>query len=207
MKVSTEIKMMATLGVAGMLSGLLLVGVYLVTKPIIEQNRAEELQAAILEVLPGTVRTEARVLRGETLTQVERPEQGEAAVYAGYGAADEALGFAIPAEGGGFQDTIGLIYGFDPSTRRMTGMRVLQSLETPGLGDKIIKDQSFVGAFVGLLVDPEVVPVKKGDRQHDYEIDTISGATISSKAVVKIINKSNATWLPHIAAAGAGGDE
>ncbi len=198
MKATTELRMMLTLGVAGMLSGLALVGVYLVTKPIIERNEAEALQAAIFEVLPGAARQAPMVIRDDTLTEDPKPDKKEPTIYAGYDEAGALLGYAVPAEGGGFQDTIGLIYGVAADGRTLTGMRVLKSLETPGLGDKIIKDQSFVKAFEGLHVEPPIEAVKKGKRVSPNQLDAISGATISSKAVVKIINAANQTWLPHL---------
>jgi electron transport complex protein RnfG len=86
-------------------------------------------------------------------------------------------------------------------------MEVLESRETPGLGDKIIKDTDFVGNFRNLAVDPTVVVVKAG-RTSDNEVDAISGATISSQAVVKIINMSNERWMDRVTAlteAGNGG--
>ena len=196
MKVTTELRMMVTLGVAGVISGLALVGVYLATRPTIERNEAAALQAAIFEVIPGAMRQAPMVVRGETLTAVEAPEPKEPAIYAGYGAGDVLLGYAIPASGGGFQDTIGLIFGVAPGGRQLTGMRVLRSLETPGLGDKIIKDEGFVTAFEGLHAVPPIEAVKKGKGGAPHQVDAISGATISSKAVVKIINGANATWLP-----------
>ncbi|MHC4142111.1 MAG: FMN-binding protein, partial [Planctomycetota bacterium] len=42
--------------------------------------------------------------------------------------------------------------------------------------------------------EPEIVVVKDG-RDADNEVDAITGATISSKAVVKIINEANTRWL------------
>ncbi len=192
--------MLATLGIAGMLSGATLVGVYTVTAPRIERNRAEALEKAVYEVLPGAEKREAWVLRDGALV-VSEPESGEEAVYAGYNADGARVGFAVPTEGGGFQDTIRLIYGVDPERRLVLGMRVLESRETPGLGDKIIKDQAFVGAFFELAVDPGLSATKKGASKPG-EIDAISGATISSKAVVNIINRANEQWLPHMPAEG-----
>jgi electron transport complex protein RnfG len=199
--------MMGTLGFAGLCSGLAVVGIFLLTLPRIERNRAEALEAAIFRVLEGARSRAAFVLRGEDLVRFESPEGGlpkEEAVYAGYDEAGALLGFAIPAEGAGFQDTIKLIYGFDPGARRVVGMEVLESRETPGLGDKIIKDADFVGAFRDLAVEPEIVAVKSGSSG-DNEIDAISGATISSKAVVKIINASNERWLERVAALAGNG--
>ena len=55
----------------------------------------------------------------------------------------------------------------------------------------------FVGAFQDLAVEPEVIVTKKGAKQ-SYEVDAISGATISSKAVVRIINEANVRWLDRL---------
>jgi len=82
----------------------------------------------------------------------------------------------------------------------VTGMYVLESRETPGLGDKIFKDEAFVANFRALAVDPEIVLVK-GGRTADNEVDAITGATISSRAVVKILNTAHEAWRPRLEAA------
>ena len=200
-------RMLGTLGVAGLCSGLAVVGIFLVTQPRIERNRAEALEAAIFRVLAGARSRAAFVLRDAELVPFESPGgelPKEEAVYAGYDDAGALVGFAIPAEGAGFQDTIKLIYGFDAGARRVVGMEVLESRETPGLGDKIIKDQSFVENFRNLAVDPEIALVKAG-RSNENEVDAISGATISSKAVVRIINAANDRWSERVAALTKGG--
>jgi electron transport complex protein RnfG len=192
--------MMVTLGLAGLASGLALVGIYLITEPTIARNRAQALEAALYRVLPGSASRKAFVIRAGELKPLEGQTDrlpDEEAIYAGYDEAGSPVGFAIPAEGPGFQDTIKLIYGYDPFRRRVVGMEVLESRETPGLGDKIIKDEGFVAGFRDLAVAPEVVAVRRG-RTRDNEIDAISGATISSIAVVRIINEANARWLERL---------
>jgi electron transport complex protein RnfG len=194
---------MVTLGIAGLCSGLAIVGIFLVTQPMIERNRAEALEAAIYRVLDGAKTRVAFVLRDGKLTRFESPDDSlpkEEAVYAGYDEAGGLVGFAVPAEGPGFQDTIKLLYGYDVEKKRVVGMEVLESRETPGLGDKIIKDADFVGEFRDLAVDPEIVVVK-GGATRENEVDAISGATISSNAVVRIINESNSHWLDYLAQA------
>jgi electron transport complex protein RnfG len=196
--------MMATLGTAGFFSGLALVGIFLATAPLIERNRAAALEAAIYRVLPGAQTRKAFVVREGKLTPFESPGGSlpkEEAVYAGYDEEGNPLGFAIPAEGAGFQDTIKLIYGYDPSRRRVVGMEVLESKETPGLGDKIFKDLDFVANFQDLAIDPEVIVTKKG-RTQENQVDAISGATISSNAVVRIINDANGRWVERLPSAG-----
>ena len=45
----------------------------------------------------------------------------------------------------GYQDVIRiLLYGYSPEHQAIVGMRVLESRETPGLGDKIEKDPAFL---------------------------------------------------------------
>jgi electron transport complex protein RnfG len=79
--------------------------------------------------------------------------------------------------------------------------------ETPGLGDKIIKDPGFQENFNQLdaqlnprrtaLLNP-IVTVKHGSKQETWEVDAISGATISSKAVGKALNESAQSLLPKL---------
>ena len=190
-------RLIATLAVAGLLSGTMLVGVYLATEPRIERNRREALAAAILKVLPGASDISGFVLRDGRL---EPDAAGEistsAALFSGRTADGRLVGFAIPADGPGYMDTVKLLYGFDPARRVIVGMEVLDSRETPGLGDKIITDPRFRANFEALAVEPEIVPVKKGEKANPNEVDCITGATISSEAVVGILNRGNERWLP-----------
>ncbi len=191
-KPDSTARLVVTLTVAGLLSGLAIVSAYELTRPVIAANQARALRAAVFEVVPGAERLQRLVWRDGALAPGEA--DGEPSVYAGYAADGRFLGYAIPAEGSGYQDTIGLLYGFDPARRRVTGMEVLVSSETPGLGDKIYKDEAFVGAFRDLGIEPEIELVKEGATA-DNQVDGITGATISSRAVVRILNEANAEWL------------
>ena len=191
-------RLIATLGVAGLFSGLVLVTVFMATQPLILRNQAEALEAAIYRVLPGSTSRKAFVLENDSLVPVEENGGGlplQDAVFGAYDDDGKLVGYGIPSEGAGFQDTIKLIYGYDPANKNIVGMEVLESKETPGLGDKIIKDQDFLDNFKALSITPEVVAVKPGPDRQANEVDTISGATISSKAVVNIINEGNSRWL------------
>ena len=192
-------RLVLSLALAGLLSGLTLVGVYLLTAPRIERNKAEALNAAIFRVLPGTTEVTAYVVENDVprlyVTDDNSLPTGEA-VFVGRDATGQLIGFAIPAAGAGFQDTIGLIYGYDPQRKVIIGMEVLDSRETPGLGDKIIVDDEFLANFDALVVTPEIVAVKKGEKSEANQVDCITGATISSEAVVQILNNSSRRWLP-----------
>ena len=188
-------RLIIALGIAGFVSGLVLVGTYLFTLPMIQANKAEALRTAIYEVLPGTASFETLMLQDGRLVPVDgTPDSDVPHIFAGYTADGDLAGFAIPSEEAGYQDIIAGIFGYDPQKKEIVGFKVLESKETPGLGDKIIKDQNFLNNFRSLSVEPEVVTVKSGEKKNPNEVDAITGATISSKAVVRLLNKGVEQW-------------
>jgi len=197
---SGSARLIGTLGLAGLLSGLIIVFVFEATLPTITAYQARVLREAVFKVLPGTTRMQRLVFREGQLSVKEEENQDEEALFGGYDAQGRFLGYAIPGAGPGFQDTIRLIYGYLPAERRVVGMEILESRETPGLGDKIYKDADFVADFRALAVDPRILVVKQGAKTEANQVSAITGATISSKAVVRIINKGNARWLERLPA-------
>jgi len=195
----STLRLVATLAVAGALAGLLIVLVNLHTRPIIDKYKAEQLRQAVYEVLPGTDHYITYYLVDDKLSSKlpeGAKESGFRRVYIGHGADGEPRGVAISKGESGFQDVILLIFGFDPASGKMTGMKVLDSKETPGLGDKIYKDQAFVEQFFAGPKLP-LIPVKSGaGKGLPNEVDTITGATISSKALIGIINHAFTEWKP-----------
>jgi electron transport complex protein RnfG len=192
-------RLVATLAVAGALAGLLIVVVNQHTKPIIDKYKAEQLRKAVYEVLPGAQGYGTYYLVGNALS-LELPEGAKESeykrVYIGRDAAGQIKGVAIERGEPGFQDIVQLIFGYDPATGRLSGMKVLDSKETPGLGDKIFKDLAFVDQFFSGPETP-LVAVKSGaGKGLPGEIDTITGATISSKVVIDIINHALEEWIP-----------
>jgi electron transport complex protein RnfG len=185
-------RLLVTLSVAGGLAGLVLVFVYQLTLPMIEHNKAVRLAAAVEEVLKAPYRYDTLyVLDGALTAQLPAgtdPKTVEA-VYVGYTEDDVRIGFAITRAEAGFADLINVIFGYDHATGTVLGMKVLESKETPGLGDKIEKDMDFVTAFDG--VSAPIEGVKAGDGTGDpHEVDLITGATISSRTLIRIINNA-----------------
>ena len=124
--------------------------------------------------------------------EAEAPRQ----VYAGYGEGGLLIGFAIQGEEPGFQDVIVAIFGYDPVEKEVIGFEVLESKETPGLGDKIMKDADWLAEFRELSVEPEIEVVKEGTGGAPNEVEAITGATISSKAIIRLIEQELASWRP-----------
>ncbi len=187
-------RLICTLGLAGLISGVILVFVYQFTAPIIAANKAKALREAVFKVVPHSSKLQELTYQDGVLVRVgdKKVEPGEI-LYGAYGEDGGFAGYAIVGSGNGFQDTIRLLYGYDPVQRAVVGMHILDSKETPGLGDKIYKDPAFVSQFSHILVDP-TIDLVKGGRTADNQVDAITGATISSDAVVKIINAAHARW-------------
>jgi len=199
----SSLRLVLTLAIAGLVSGIAIIGIYESTLPTITANKARELREAVFKVLPGVTQMQPLVHRDSELVVVDQPDKDEPVIYGGYDDQGDFLGYAMPAAGPGFQDTIAILYGYEPDEKIVVGMEVLESRETPGLGDKIYKDMDFVGGFSALSVEPEIVAVKKGTKSLPNEIDAITGATISAKAVVRIINEAHARWVGQLPAPGS----
>jgi electron transport complex protein RnfG len=180
----------ATLAVAGALAGLLIVLVHQWSQPRIDAHRARVLAEAVGQVLAGPATTAQLYLVDGSFVSEPPPAADTAAldrVWIGMDETGTPVGIAAVASAAGFQDVIRLIFGYDPGSGAVLGMTVLESRETPGLGDKIEKDSAFVTQFRG--VSAPLVGVKAGKAMGAAgEIDMITGATISSQAIVDIIN-------------------
>ncbi|MDD5459911.1 MAG: FMN-binding protein [Phycisphaerae bacterium] len=102
---------------------------------------------------------------------------------------DKTVGYVFKAVGAGFADKIILVVAVDEKLEEMAGFSVLFSNETPGFGDKI-KDAYYNDQFKGIPAD-KLELVKTGDPKiMDDKIVAITGATVSSTAVVNIINNT-----------------
>jgi electron transport complex protein RnfG len=189
--------LIATLGLAGLFSGIALVGVYTLTLPAIERNRRARLEGAIFTVLEGAAsfKTLAEKDGGLVpLNEAEAKQTSGPVVYAGYDAQGALVGFAVPGAEPGYADVIHGILGYDPVQKVVVGFQVLESRETPGLGDKIMKNEAFQRNFEHLAVDPPLEPVTAGKKTRPNQVETITGATISSKTVVRMLRKSLERW-------------
>jgi len=110
-------------------------------------------------------------------------------VYKAVDRTGRVLGFAYVAEGSGFADKIKLVVALDGKCEKFLGFKVLFSNETPGFGSRIGED--FFSSQFKDAPAAELTLVKAGEPSRiDSEIVAISGATVSSEAVIKTINNS-----------------
>lgn len=98
---------------------------------------------------------------------------------------------ALPAEGPGLWGPIEGLIGLSPDGTTITAVSFYKQEETPGLGGEIAS-QEFANRFVNKkLFDNEGNPalklVKPGESEGVYEVDAISGATVTSRKVESLI--------------------
>jgi len=94
-------------------------------------------------------------------------------------------GFAFEAKGMGFQDEIIAMIGVTKDFK-IKGIVVLKCLDTPGLGAEVA-GENFLSQFKGKSAPFEVV---KNIASGPHKIQAVTGATISSKAFVRIVNSA-----------------
>lgn len=201
-------KMIRAMVGVGLLCGLAIVTAFRLTAPSIARNKERALQRAIFQVLPeARSSTTFRLGDDERFAVLDGEAAGDGLVYAGYDDRQRLVGLAVEAHGMGYQDVIRLIYGYSFDVDAIVGIRVLESKETPGLGERIETDAEFLQNFVRLDVSLDaslaapvhpIETVKYGKKQHPWQVDGITGATISSVAIGRILRDSSAYWVPRI---------
>lgn len=179
---SLSARMILVLTCVGLLSGGFLAGVGLWTKEKIAVNVQQEIEEAIRTVVPGTNRSE-KLYEEEAFT-----------VYAGLTEDGSLQGYAVYASGAGFQDTITLMFGTNPDLSLLSSLTIIKQTETPGLGANIEKEDLFLRFWLDRDIRTPITLHKPAASSPDElgaaEINTITGATISSNAVLGLVNGS-----------------
>ena len=143
-----------------------LAGVNAITKDAIAANQEKKTQDALAVVLPAAGALQKLELSGDTGIVSEVYSDGES--------------YAVKVLPGGFDGEITMMVGI--SQGKVTGISVISHTETPGLGAvaaaQNAKGEAFRGQFVG----------QEGTLTVGNQIDAMSGATITSNAVVAGVN-------------------
>jgi Na+-translocating ferredoxin:NAD+ oxidoreductase subunit G len=155
------IKLGLTLAIFCVISAGMLAYVFIMTVPRIEANAKASFEGSLREVLPGA----------ESFKSVAAPGT-KSEIYEGY-AGDKAVGLAVKVSPRGYSGEIVMLVGVDPEFR-VKGMKILNQRETPGLGTNVEKPK-FQKQFIGKGIKDTIEPKR--------DIDAITGATISSRAV------------------------
>ena len=169
-----------------------LAGVETTLGPKIAENKENETYDRIPDLVPGT--------SGQRTVEVNKAEafevQDEQKRQRIFKAVDDNgghTGWVLPARGQGFVDRIELLIGLDSAVTTITGIWVLDQKETPQLGS-YIQDAPFQNQFAGKSAEKRVQVVKTDPSPDSNEITALSGATISSESVAKIVNDAIANY-------------
>jgi electron transport complex protein RnfG len=188
----------------GAFCALVIVVVFQSTAARIRDNQERFLAAAIAEVLPET-RTTVAVGLAEDGRLVPTTETLALPVFLAFDEAEQLAGAVLTAMGMGYQDNIRVLYAYSFEKNAIVGFKILESKETPGLGDRVEIEPHFIANFEALdaslsadgsaLANP-IVTVKQGEKTDPWQIDGITGATITSEALGNILNNSASEWVP-----------
>jgi len=171
--------------VASFFFGLLIAVTNAALSPRIEQNKINKRNRLVGVLLPEA--KDFILLDKEIEIESLRGEKEKIEVFRAMSEEGECVGWSFNAAGSGFADKIELVVAVDKDFEKLAGFNVLSSNETPGFGDQIKYDY-YRDQFAGAPAE-ELKLVTSGDpKKIDAEIVAISGATVSSEAVVEIIN-------------------
>lgn len=150
-----------------LLTALLLFGVSAGLKPVAEKRKEKDKMQTMALLLPGS----------ETFTQeiYEGEDTNISAVF------KAETGYVIETIVAGYVDSIKMLVGVN-TEGSVTGAVVYDMAETYGLGRHAMTDTTFLAQFLGTRADAEV----------GSNIDALSGATVTSKAVAKAVNSAAA---------------
>ncbi len=138
------------------------------TAPVIAANSEKKRNAAMTKVMPGV----------ESFEKLDyEPGGSVTAIFSG--GQDKYVALCEPK---GYGGAISMVVGVN-ADGTVSGIDITTQSETPGLGANCIKDE-FKNQFIGKTEDIKVV--KRGAT--DNQIDAISSATVTSKAVTAGVN-------------------
>lgn len=141
-----------------------------VTAPIISELSVEQEKESRQEVFPDAVNFK---------------ETDNASVVAALDENGSIIGYVVVNAASGYGGDVTVMTGVT-TDGKVTGINILSHSETPGLGAKAKTDDGWREQFKGLIKDITVSKDKAGDNS----IDAITGATITSRAVVEAVNEA-----------------
>lgn len=148
-----------------LLAAAILLGAYNGLAGIREANLQKELTTKMQTLLPGSTTFTAEEYTGE--------DANIRSVYKG------ETGYVVCTVTAGYAGDITMLIGVS-NTGKVTGLQVRDMAETPGLGAKTLTDWEFLAQFLNTT----------GDAAVGTNVDALTGATVTSKAVTRSVNSA-----------------
>ncbi len=170
------LKMITVLTLIGAASGLALSVIYKVTKAPIEYQTIKFIkEPAVKKVLTGYDNDPILDRKKITIGEDERGRPIELIIFPAK-KAGKTFAVALEGKGKGFAGLIGVMVGVSKDGK-LLDIGITSHSETPGIGSRVA-EASFTEKFKGLKAEAGV------------KIDSISGATYSSKGVIAAVNQA-----------------
>lgn len=174
------------------IAGGILAGVNGVTAPVIAEMERQASFGALLEIFPEAndfIEVEESVL--------DEIKSTNGSVFEVYKAVkdEEELGYALKTLSGGYGGDINTLIGIK-SDGTVAGLRVLENSETPGIGSRIVEDFAFRESFIDKNALASLTPVDAPSA--DDEVLMLSGATVSTEAVLKGVNDALDAYVNYL---------
>jgi Na+-translocating ferredoxin:NAD+ oxidoreductase subunit G len=160
------------------MTGLILGGVYGITKAPIEKQIVKEKEAAMGKVLKAADRFK--------MLKVTNRDGIVKEINVGMNK-NEVIGYAIKVEAKGYGGPLEIMVGIG-SGGKVEGIEILAQHETPGLGANAVLP-AFSGQYNGKSINKELEVVKTAISSPN-EIEAMTGATITSRAVTLGVNEA-----------------
>ena len=176
---STLVNMLLSLTAIALVAAAALAALNGVTKEPIAKAQQAKVETAIGAVLP-------------TFATLEDKEVDGHVCHVGLDADGNMVGVAVEAGSDkGFGGHLQLMVGFD-AEGNVSGYRILETHETPGLGAKA--DQWFQKDGKGCVVGSNPAEAALSVKKDGGNIDAISGSTITSRAFLETVNEASAIY-------------
>lgn len=190
------LKMVYFILILGTLTSVVFVGMEIWTRPLIEANAANELKSIVLNA--NDISFNTGNISAVFDENIEIKEVGEFTFYVEKSSGRVSYQFS----GGGVWGPIIGIITLESDKETIRQIRIMQQEETPGLGG-VVADLKYLAKYVGIMIVPQIeVNIPDASPNKPNEVDSITGATRTSKAFEKILNDSYAERLNALAQLG-----
>lgn len=149
------------------------------TKEPIAQQAQQKAEQARAVVLPNA----------ESFEQVSAELDGVSDAYKGI-KGGETVGYTFTASSNGYGGAVEVMVGIDSVSGEISGVSILSQSETPGLGANAVKSE-FTDQY---KQKAQEITVIKNAEPKGGEIEALTGATITSKAVTSAVNNAVAAY-------------
>jgi len=168
---------------------------YFSTLQTITRNKAQKVQQGVLSVLGFDASLEGLSARfKENIDIKEFPGVKGKTFTVWTGKKDgKTVGYAARMRGGAFQGIVDIVIGYAPDLNQTTGLEVIETGETPGLGGEMTTcrpDYCFKREFDHLSTVPQVEFIKYREPEKPNQFKAITGATFSTTAIRNFVNEA-----------------